>query len=100
MTIKSNNSNSNSTPPGSPTTPAPTSFAEEPARHAPRPLRHLLHHPVRPPLRAAGLAWRVDRAEIGRAACRERVGPYVSISVVAVSLKHKPTHTYTRNVHT
>src|SRR3546814_14532234 len=27
--------------------------------------------------------------EIGRASCRERVGQYVSISVVAVSLKHK-----------
>src|SRR3546814_3112353 len=52
-TIKSNsNSNSNSTPPGSPITPAPTSFAKEPAHHAPRPLRHLLHHPVRRRLRA------------------------------------------------
>src|SRR3546814_20952353 len=62
-TIKSNsNSNSNSTPPGSPITPAPTSFAKEPAHHAPRPLRHLLHHPVRRRLRAAGLAGRVDRA--------------------------------------
>src|SRR3546814_11426406 len=31
------------------------------------------------------------RAEIGRASCRERVCPYVSISEVAVSLKNKRT---------
>src|SRR3546814_14986753 len=30
-----------------------------------------------------------DAKEIGRASCRERVCPYVSISVVAVSLKKK-----------
>src|SRR3546814_19083372 len=30
-----------------------------------------------------------SRAEIGRASCRERVGQYVSISVVDVSLKKK-----------
>src|SRR3546814_11601597 len=30
-----------------------------------------------------------DLAEIGRASCRERVCPYVSISVVAVALKKK-----------
>src|SRR3546814_18048136 len=30
-----------------------------------------------------------DRGEIGRASCRERVCQYVSISVVAVSLKKK-----------
>src|SRR3546814_13597466 len=30
-------------------------------------------------------------AQIGRASCRERVCPYVSISVVAVSLKKKHT---------
>src|SRR3546814_19067798 len=30
-------------------------------------------------------------AAIGRASCRERVGPYVSITVVAVSLKKKKT---------
>src|SRR3546814_6378790 len=35
---------------------------KNPLHHAPRPLRHLLHHPVRRRLRAAGLAWRVDRA--------------------------------------
>src|SRR3546814_15771212 len=34
--------------------------------------------------------------QIGRASCRERVGQYVSISVVAVSLKQKhSTHTTT-----
>src|SRR3546814_13429683 len=33
-----------------------------------------------------------EHAEIGRASCRERVCQYVSISVVAVSLKKK--HTY------
>src|SRR3546814_17720401 len=32
--------------------------------------------------------------EIGRASCRERVCQYVSISVVAVSLKKKKTTTY------
>src|SRR3546814_18590239 len=32
---------------------------------------------------------RADRAEIGRASCRERVCQYVEISVVAVSLKKK-----------
>src|SRR3546814_21044319 len=31
----------------------------------------------------------IGDAEIGRASCRERVCPYVSISVVAVSLKKK-----------
>src|SRR3546814_15212416 len=30
-----------------------------------------------------------DNMEIGRASCRERVGQYVSISVVAVSLSQK-----------
>src|SRR3546814_18401753 len=32
-----------------------------------------------------------DKGEIGRASCRERVCQYVSISVVAVSLKKKRT---------
>src|SRR3546814_12317091 len=42
---------------------------------------------ARPPHRRT----RADRrdGEIGRASCRERVGPYVSISVGAVSLKKK-----------
>src|SRR3546814_11150269 len=31
-------------------------------------------------------------AQIGRASCRERVGQYVSLSVVAVSLKKKNRH--------
>src|SRR3546814_20335633 len=35
------------------------------------------------------LAALVVAAKIGRASCRERVCPYVSISVVAVSLKKK-----------
>src|SRR3546814_14341941 len=34
--------------------------------------------------------------EIGRAACRERVGQYVSISVVAVSLQKKKKHIYSQ----
>src|SRR3546814_19940522 len=34
-------------------------------------------------------ARRRARPEIGRASCRARVGPYVKISVVAVSLKKK-----------
>src|SRR3546814_18824434 len=34
-------------------------------------------------------AQRLEEIEIGRASCRERVCPYVSISVVAVSLKKK-----------
>src|SRR3546814_1615310 len=33
-----------------------------PPPRAPRPRRHLLHHPVRRRLLAAGLSWRVDRA--------------------------------------
>src|SRR3546814_14629211 len=39
-------------------------------------------------------------AKIGRASCRDRVCQYVVISVVAVSLKQKPTiktHTYNRS---
>src|SRR3546814_12095204 len=40
---------------------------------------------------ARGLAVR-PRGQIGRASCRERVCQYVSISVVAVSLKKKITH--------
>src|SRR3546814_18207477 len=36
------------------------------------------------------------RVEIGRASCRERVCQYVSISVVAVSLKKKQTN-HTKN---
>src|SRR3546814_19691132 len=35
---------------------------------------------------------RVEEVEIGRASCRERVCQYVSISVVAVSLKKKKFH--------
>src|SRR3546814_18238674 len=35
------------------------------------------------------------RGEIGRASCRERVGKYVYISVVAVSLKTQYRHTQT-----
>src|SRR3546814_14343547 len=37
----------------------------------------------------------VEALEIGRASCRERVCPYVSISVVAVSLNKKKKHTMT-----
>src|SRR3546814_20045180 len=40
-----------------------------------------------------------DAREIGRASCRERVCQYVSISVVAVSLKKK-THTNSPSTHT
>src|SRR3546814_11132013 len=36
-----------------------------------------------------GDAFQLLRVEIGRASCRERVCQYVSISVVAVSLKNK-----------
>src|SRR3546814_16757557 len=36
-----------------------------------------------------------DNDQIGRASCRERVGQYVSIAVVAVSIK---THTYYRTI--
>src|SRR3546814_14539730 len=35
----------------------------------------------------------VEAVEIGRASCRERVCPYVEISVVAGSLKKKSTNT-------
>src|SRR3546814_16667597 len=38
---------------------------------------------------AVGPGQRVGAVEIGRASCRERVCQYVSISVVAVSLKKK-----------
>src|SRR3546814_13344769 len=38
---------------------------------------------------AIAMRWHVPRLEIGRASCRERVCQYVSISVVAVSLKQK-----------
>src|SRR3546814_12052719 len=40
----------------------------------------------------ADLDCRVQAGEIGRASCRERVGQYVYISVVAVSLKKKKKH--------
>src|SRR3546814_11304803 len=39
-----------------------------------------------------------SRPEIGRASCRERVCQYVLISVVAVSLKKKPTLIYTTSL--
>src|SRR3546814_18457680 len=45
-----------------------------------------------PDVRPLGSVARID-AEIGRASCRERVGQYVSISVVADSLKQKQTTT-------
>src|SRR3546814_16189900 len=54
-----------------------------PAGH---PARHARSQPDQPLL---------DRHEIGRASCRERVGQYVSISVVAVSLKKTTNHTTT-----
>src|SRR3546814_17850163 len=38
----------------------------------------------------------LDRREIGRASCRERVGQYVSISVGAVALKKNKHETYNR----
>src|SRR3546814_11778047 len=38
---------------------------------------------------AASHGRHVEQAQIGRASCRERVGQYVLISVVAVSLKKK-----------
>src|SRR3546814_13957659 len=41
---------------------------------------------------------REDRAQIGRASCRERVCQYVSISVVAVSLKKKTKHKNDRQI--
>src|SRR3546814_16138591 len=44
---------------------------------------------------AISTAWIIPpagRREIGRASCRERVCQYVSISVVAVSLKKKRRH--------
>src|SRR3546814_20055939 len=37
------------------------------------------------------MAMTAGGAEVGRASCRDRVGQYVSISVVAVSLKKTPT---------
>src|SRR3546814_15481753 len=40
-----------------------------------------------------GLGTRLLRSQIGRASCRERVCQYVSISVVAVSIKKK-LHVY------
>src|SRR3546814_18873049 len=44
-----------------------------------------------------GDRFRLGTAQIGRASCRERVCQYVSISVVAVSLKTKPNKkTYTQ----
>src|SRR3546814_18794314 len=57
---------------------------------------------------AAGPAMRPDQRDefmpighdIGRASCRERVCQYVSISVVAVSLKTKKTKTYIQNIKT
>src|SRR3546814_16039704 len=45
---------------------------------------------------AAGVAWASAGGQIGRAACRERVLTYVSLSVVGVTLKkHKNTTTLT-----
>src|SRR3546814_12477000 len=38
---------------------------------------------------AGSLCWLLFVRQIGRASCRERVCPYVSISVVAVALKQK-----------
>src|SRR3546814_17643958 len=70
--------------------------AERP-RRAGRPplrLRHaggLAHAPARP-LSGGGAAVLLP-GQIGRASCRERVCQYVSISVVAVSLKKKKTKT-------
>src|SRR3546814_16518372 len=49
---------------------------------------------AQPPLRKARVPpkFRIFRAQkIGRASCRERVCPYVSISVVAVSLQKRKT---------
>src|SRR3546814_13196223 len=46
----------------------------------------------------SAVAWAAAASEIGRASCRERVRPYVSISVVAVSLKKKKrSETYEYN---
>src|SRR3546814_12247826 len=56
-----------------------------------RRLAQAQHHPRTPP--------GTGGTEIGRASCRERACPYVSISVVAVSLKTKETIT-TINPHT
>src|SRR3546814_14408802 len=57
--------------------------------------------------RREGAQWRVllrdrrsglQREEIGRASCRERVCQYVWISVVAVSLKKKHSSVYTQRL--
>src|SRR3546814_16589202 len=47
-----------------------------------------------PPRGGAMADARTVQAQIGRASCRERVCPYVSISVVGVSLKKKNTTKY------
>src|SRR3546814_15213188 len=63
--------------------------------HFPQTPRRLSNRSRWPPTRvAAGIAdgGSASRREIGRASCRERVCPYVSISVVAVSLKKKQNH--------
>src|SRR3546814_18231566 len=51
-------------------------------------------------LRGLGFAVRLTRSapgQIGRASCRERVCQYVSISVVAVSLKKKINELYSKH---
>src|SRR3546814_12375130 len=63
----------------------------------PTPLREIgLHHRQAPFDQCrveGGIAHQVLAGEIGRASCRERVGQYVEISVVAVSIKQKNTKT-------
>src|SRR3546814_19140364 len=60
----------------------PAATPHDPQLHAAPPQAPALPSPVVVPL---------DAAKIGRASCRERVGQYVLITVVAVSLKKKNT---------
>src|SRR3546814_19845233 len=77
-------------------------------RHKPAVMRDALHsqerlgnHPVPEALHAVEERARLRRmparavAEIGSASCRERVCPYVYISVVGVTLKKNITHKHT-----
>src|SRR3546814_18572865 len=67
-------------------------------RHALPKFAHLAHRLITLVPRDDRGVDRADRdardpvEQIGRASCRERVGQYVSISVVAVSLKKKKTN--------
>src|SRR3546814_12270670 len=66
-------------------------------RNAPAPVVELV---AQQPLAAQDHEQRQEQAEeIGRASCRERVCQYVSISVVAVSLKKKKKRTNKKNTY-